>query len=357
MNRGSDRFLPEGWNDLAPMVDRLLETDPGERRELLNQLAGGDRQRHDSLERILAECEGEFPLLDITAAERFEELLDDEVRHQLPPTVASRYRIQRKLGSGGMAVVHLARDLVTDRDVALKLIRPELAVSIARERFLREIAIAARLDHPNIMPLIDSGEEQGLPWLVMPFHPGASLRNRLTTERVLKPASALAILTDVARALEHAHGHGVVHRDIKPDNVMLTGDGAVVTDFGIAKAIQLAQDTPDYKWSITEAGTVIGTPCYMSPEQGMGDPAIDHRTDIYSFGCLAHELFTGRPPFVGLSVLHIVAERTEPDARPIDPTSIGAPDAVGRMIVRCLEIDPTQRPQSASELVAALTNG
>lgn len=357
MSGADQRFLPDDWSELAPMVDRLLETDPGERRELLNQLAGGDRHRHDSLERLLAECESEFPLLDITAAERFDELLEDEVSRPLPTTVAGRYRIVRKLGSGGMAVVHLAHDFVADSEVALKLIRPELAVTIARERFLREIAIAARLNHPNIMPLLDSGEEEGLPWLVMPFHPGASLRDCLINERVLDPEAALAILTDLARAMEYAHGHGVVHRDIKPDNVMLTGDGAVITDFGIAKAIQLAQGTPDNRRPITEAGTVLGTPSYMSPEQGMGDPEIDHRTDIYSFGCVAHELFTGRPPFVGMSVLHIVADRTKPDAQPIDPASIDAPAPVGRMIVQCLEIDPAERPQSAAELVTVLTSG
>src|SRR6185295_4705936 len=175
----------------------------------------------------------------------------------------------------------------------------DLSASLGHERFLREIEIAARLRHPNIVPLYDSGDANGSRFFVMPYEDGQSLRERLREGGALPIADALSVLRDVARALAHAHEHGVVHRDIKPDNVMLSGGAAVVTDFGIAKAVSAAQ-LAGTTTELTQAGTAIGTPAYMAPEQAIGDPTTDHRADIYSFGCLAYELLVGHPPFRGM---------------------------------------------------------
>ena len=196
-----------------------------------------------------------------------------------------------------MASVYLARDQKHGRDVAIKVIRHDLSISLGHERFLREIEIAAWLRHPNIVPLYDSGEVSGSLYFVMPYENGQSLRERLRQSGALPIADALSVLRDVARALAHAHGQGVVHRDIKPDNVMLC-DAAVVTDFGIAKAIAAAGANRPERDSVrdpqteglTALGTVIGTPAYMAPEQAVGDASVDHRADLYSFGCLGYEL-------------------------------------------------------------------
>jgi serine/threonine-protein kinase len=201
-----------------------------------------------------------------------------------------------------MATVYLAHDVKHGRDVAVKVIRQDLSASLGHERFLREIEIAARLRHPNIVPLYDSGRvpptegTDGSLFFVMPYEEGQSLRERLRDTGAMPVADALNVMRDVARALGYAHEHGVVHRDVKPDNVMLSGGAAVVTDFGIAKAVSMAlAEASD--GTLTQAGTVIGTPAYMAPEQAIGDAGVDHRADIYSFGCLAYELFAGHPPF------------------------------------------------------------
>ncbi|MEO8563761.1 MAG: serine/threonine-protein kinase [bacterium] len=218
---------------------------------------------------------------------------------RVPPSLAERYPVARELGRGGMAAVYLARDLKHGSDVAVKVVRPAWAAATGRERFLREIAIAAQLHHPHIVPLYDSGEAEGVLFYVMPYEDGPSLRARLSDEGVLPIIDAMAILRDVTRALAYAHGHGVVHRDPRPDNVLLSEGSAMVTDFEIAKALTAATGAEGARAGLTQTGLGIGTLAYMAPEQVLGDPDTDHRADIYSFGCLAYELFTGKPPFTG----------------------------------------------------------
>jgi eukaryotic-like serine/threonine-protein kinase len=288
---------------------------------------------------MVADCDRETPFLARPAGERFAALLEDEVDVPLTGTLGGMYQIEREIGRGGMARVYLADDLKHGRRVAVKVIRPNLAASLGRERFLREIGIAARLRHPNIVPLYDSGDADGVLFFVMPYEEGSSLRARLETGDSFTVAERMSTLRDVARALAYAHEQGVVHRDIKPDNVMLSGGAAVVADFGIAKALTLAQGN-------TEAGALerpdaaIGTPAYMAPEQALGDPATDHRADIYSFGCLAYEIFVGSPP--------------SNDARMKESIATDAPSGVGALIMQCLEKDPAARPSSARELLIRL---
>jgi serine/threonine-protein kinase len=235
----AESLLPKDWADLSPLVDAVLDAPPDRRQILIAELAGGDAVRQAALERLVAECEHQDALLNRPAAERFAELLElDEAPP--PDMLGGKYRIERELGRGGMARVYLAHDVKHARDVAVKVIRPELAASLGRARFLREIAIAARLRHPNIVPLYDSGDADGVLYFVMPYEEGPSLRAHLDRSGALPLDECVSTLRDVARALAYAHERGVVHRDVKPDNVMLSGGAAVVTDFGIAKAIAAA---------------------------------------------------------------------------------------------------------------------
>ena len=231
-----------------------------------------------------------------------------------PAALSRAYRIERELGRGGMATVYLAEDLKHHRPVAVKVLHPELAAALGHERFLREVEIAARLQHPHILTLIDSGEADGFLYYVMPFVDGESLRARLAREHELPVADVVRIMREVADALAEAHAHGVVHRDIKPDNVLLRGQHAVVTDFGIAKAVSEATGVH----ALTSVGVTLGTPTYMAPEQAAGDPAIDHRADIYALGVMAYEMLTGAPPFTGATPQSVLAAHMTRQPEPID---------------------------------------
>jgi serine/threonine-protein kinase len=292
-------------------------------------------------------------LLGRPAAERFASLLDRNTEAPLPDVLVGRYRIEREIGRGGMARVYLAHDIKHARNVAVKVIRPEFAASLGRERFLREIGIAARLRHPNIVPLYDSGDADGVLFFVMPYEEGLSLRSRINESDRLSVAERVSVLRDIARALDYAHAHGVVHRDVKPDNVMLSGGAAVVTDFGIAKAVSEAQ-TGASGATITQVGAGIGTPAYMAPEQATGDPSTDHRADIYSFGCVAYELFAGKPPFHGVPTHQIITAHVATKPVPLTERCTDVSESLARLIARCLEKNPNDRPQSAKELLTEL---
>ncbi len=264
--------------------------------------------------------------------------------------MAGRYRPLRELGRGGAAVIYLAADLKHDRQVALKVFRPDLAATLGTERFLREIKIAANLAHPHILPVHDSGEAQGFLYYVMPVVEGRSLGERLGTGERLPLAEVTSLLHDVLDALQYAHTRGVVHRDIKPGNVMLAGRHALVTDFGVAKALAAAAEGHESD----TAGLVLGTPAYMAPEQAMADPDIDHRADIYSVGAVAYEMLTGRPPFGGTSTHEIMTAVVSKPPTPVTELRPDLPPELARVVMKCLEKDPDRRYQTAEEAVQDL---
>ena len=236
--------------------------------------------------------------------------MSTDTKTSLSDSLAGRYTIVRELGHGGMATVYLA-DIRHRRKVAIKVLNAELSAVIGHERFLKEIQVTAGLQHPNILPLFDSGNADGLLFYVMPFVDGESLRER-TARGALPTSGAIAVLRDVAKALGAAHGRGVVHRDIKPENILLSGDTAVVADFGIAKAIDASRTQPGIE--LTETGVSVGTPAYMSPEQAPGD-AVDARSGIYAWGVIAYETLSGAHPFVGKTTAQqiVAAQIAEPD--------------------------------------------
>jgi serine/threonine protein kinase/tetratricopeptide (TPR) repeat protein len=273
-------------------------------------------------------------------------------RSRLSAALAERYTISRELGRGGMATVYLAHDRKHDRQVALKLLHPELAASLGAERFLHEIRTTAKLTHPHILPLHDSGEVDGLLYYVMPYVEGESLRQRLMRERQLPLEDALRIASDVASALAYAHGHGIVHRDIKPENILLSGGEAVVADFGIARAITAAGGE-----RLTETGLAMGTVAYMSPEQSAADREIDGRSDLYSLGCVLYEMLAGQPPFAGPTAQAIVARRLSEPVPTLQHVREQLPDPVERAIMKALAKVPADRFSSASRFAEALAAG
>jgi serine/threonine protein kinase len=280
--------------------------------------------------------------------------LMDEIARRIAESIADRYRIERKLGAGGMADVYLARDLRHDREIALKVMRPELPQTLGTERFLREIRLLARLQHPNILGLVDSGEAGGLVYYVMPYLATGSLRDRLNRERELPIAVALQILREIAGALEHAHSNGVVHRDIKPENILFNAGHAQVADFGIARFVsEIARDTTMIT-ALTTAGVTIGTPQYMAPEQAAGDPKTDHRADLYAFGLLAYESLAGVPPFVAGSAAELAALRLTQEPSPLSTRRPSVPGSLNELVMRCLQKRPADRWQSAGDLISAL---
>ncbi|MEO7333933.1 MAG: protein kinase, partial [Gemmatimonadales bacterium] len=269
---------------------------------------------------------------------------------RLAAALRERYLLDREVGQGGMATVYLAEDLRHHRKVAVKVLRPELAASLGPERFLREIEIAAQLQHPHILPLLDSGDSDGFLYYIMPYIEGESLRTRLSSQGKLTIPEAARILREVADALAYAHSRGVVHRDIKPDNVLLSGRHALVTDFGVAKAVSEATG----RQSLTTAGVALGTPSYMSPEQATADPRTDHRTDIYALGAMGYELLTGRPPFVAPTPQEVLAAHVTRAPEPVDQLRPVCPPGLASIVMKCLAKMPSDRPQSADELLVPL---
>ncbi|MDH5235002.1 MAG: serine/threonine protein kinase, partial [Gemmatimonadota bacterium] len=268
---------------------------------------------------------------------------------RLAAALTDRYRIDRQIGAGGMATVYLAEDTKHHRQVAVKMLRPELAANLGAERFLREIEIAAGLHHPHILALYDSGGADDVLYYVMPFIEGQSLRDRIAKAGALPVDEAVRIIREVADALAYSHAHGVVHRDIKPENILLAGSHAMVTDFGIAKAVSDAG-----AHQLTGTGMSLGTPAYMAPEQAMADPGIDHRVDIYAVGVMAYELLAGRAPFLGANPQQVVAGHLSQKPDPLSVHRSAVPPALEAVVMRCLEKNPADRWQGASELLQAL---
>jgi len=268
----------------------------------------------------------------------------------LQTALAERYRLQHELGRGGMATVYLSEDVKHHRHVAIKVLRPELAAALGPERFLREITVTAKLDHPHILPLLDSGEAAGFLYYVMPYVEGETLRDRLTREKQLPLDDALAITREVANALGYAHSRGIVHRDIKPENILLAGGHARVADFGIARVVAEAAGE-----RLTVTGIAVGTPAYMSPEQVAGEQDVDGRSDLYSLGCVLYEMLAGEPPYVGASAQAILAKRLSEPAPRVSVLRETVPARVEAALSRALARTPADRFATASEFVAGLT--
>lgn len=267
-----------------------------------------------------------------------------DLRQHLATALATRYTIERELGHGGMARVYLAQDLQHHRSVAIKVFRPELTAALGVERFLREIEIASRLHHPHILPLLESGEADGLLYYVMPYVAGDSLRERLIRERQLPLPDTIEISRQVADALHFAHRQDLVHRDVKPENILLADTGAMVADFGIARAITVAGGE-----QLTSTGVVVGTPAYMSPEQGAGEPHLDGRSDVFSLGCVVYEMLAGTPPFLGSTAQAIQARRVADPIPPLRTVRESIPEPVEAAIEPALAKVPADRFATPTE--------
>ena len=275
-----------------------------------------------------------------------------EIRTRLESALGGTYTIDRELGGGGMSHVFAATETALGRKVVIKVVPAELGAGVNVDRFNREILLAANLQHPHIVPVLAAGEMNGIPYYTMPFIDGLSLRARLE-QGPLPLSEVVSILRDVARALAYAHAHGVVHRDIKPDNVLLSGGSATVTDFGIAKAISASRSNESSS-TLTQLGTSVGTPAYMAPEQAAADPSTNHRADIYSFGCLAYELLTGQPPFAGLPPHKLMVAHMSERPRSVAELRPDTPPMLADLVMQCLEKDPDARPQSAADVARLL---
>jgi len=278
----------------------------------------------------------------------------NDLRTRLQALLDDEYTIERELGGGGMSRVFVATERKLGRRVVIKVLSPELAATLSTGRFEREIQLAASLQQANIVPVLSAGESDGMPWYTMPFVEGESLRARLT-RGPLGEREALSVLRDVARALVYAHERGIVHRDIKPDNVLISGEAAVVTDFGIAKAISAARSPEGVTTTgLTQVGTSIGTPSYMAPEQAAGDPATDHRADLYAFGCMAFELLTGRLPFVETSPHKLLTAHLGQTPPRLSEMLASVTPALDTLVAACLEKQPDDRPQTGRDVLAQL---
>ena len=263
--------------------------------------------------------------------------------------LTDRYALERELGRGGMATVHLGHDLRHDRPVALKVLHPEFAGTVGPERFPREIRLVARLQHPHIVTVLDSGEAAGRLWFTMPYVEGESLRDRLVREKQLPVPDAVRITAEAALALDYAHRHGVIHRDIKPENILLSDGQALVADFGIAQTLTSSQE------QLTQTGTTVGTPAYMSPEQAAGEHQLDAKTDIYSLATVLYEMLSGELPFIGPTPQAINAKRLTAEPAPLRRVRPAVPASLDQALRQALALLPADRFSSAAEFARAVT--
>ena len=283
-----------------------------------------------------------------------------DIEPRLQAHLGASFIIQSELGGGGMSRVFIAEDVALSRRVVVKVLNPSLAATVSVVRFQREIMMVAKLNHPNIVPILSAGEADGLPYFIMPYIEGESLRGRII-RGPLSLRETVAILKDVTRALAYAHSAGVVHRDIKPDNILLAGTAAVVTDFGVAKAVSAARERgvtyPQPGHTITGVGISLGTPMYMAPEQAAADPNADSRVDLYALGIVAYEMLVGSPPFHGRTPQALLAAQLTELPPPLSSRRYDVPLALSDLVMKCLEKDPADRPRAAAELVRTLESG
>ena len=369
-------MTPERWRVVDGVAQAALARDALERPCYLAEACGADVALRREVETLLAaDAPDDFlerPALawSLTAGDALhrtggvtERGVADAPYVALAAALAGRYEVERELGRGGMATVYLARDLRHRRLVAVKVLLPALSVALGPELFLREIELTASLQHPHVLPLFDSGAADGLLYYVMPYVAGETLRARLARAPQLPVDDAVRLLCEVASALDYAHRRGVVHRDVKPANILLADGHAVVADFGIARALRGTGepgDAPDASGHgagagpLTDAGTSPGTPGYMAPEQVCGDAGVDHRADLYSLGVVAYELLAGARPFAGREPHEVLAAHIGEAPPSLAGRAAAASPALAALVMRCLEKDPARRPQSAAELLAAL---
>lgn len=276
------------------------------------------------------------------------------ITERLASALGGSYTIERELTGGGMARVFVGEDRDLGRKVVIKILPPEMAASVSAERFRQEILTVARLQHPHIVPILKAGEVDGIPYFLMPYVDGESLDVTLRRRGTLGARETLGILKDVARALAFAHERNVVHRDIKPGNILLASGSATVTDFGVAKALSSARRSGEKGAGLTNTGMSLGTILYMAPEQAAGDPEIDGRADIYALGVTAYEMLSGAAPFANLNPREMLTARLTLPPKPLSMARKDVPAGLERLIARCLATDPADRPQTAAELVEAL---
>lgn len=364
-SRRDGALSPEGWARVRALVEGALALPPDARPAFLDAACGGDEALRHRVERLAAACDragGSWGFLAHPAGELVAPLLvadgtvmpDPTARADGPPAafcaaLADRYAVKAELGHGGMATVYLAEDLRHHRRVALKVLDPHLGAMLGAERFLAEIRITAGLQHPNLLPLFDSGEAAGLLYYVMPLIEGATLRARLERERQLPVDEAVRIVSAIAGALDYAHRHGVVHRDLKPENILLQDGQPLVADFGIALAVTSADGT-----HLTAPGILLGTPRYMSPEQAAGDGAVDGRSDTYSLACVLYELLAGEPPFAGRTVQAVIASVRADPPRRVRMVRPSVPAHIDAALARALARLPDDRYPTARAFADAL---
>ena len=341
------------WERMEALWDKLRTLPSAERDDLLASVGAEDPELGSELEALLAGSSNAEPFFtqfaSIVEAGADEALMRKQF-DQLEAALAGHYTVEREIGRGGMACVYLARDLRHGREVALKVLDPALTAALGVDRFLREIEIAAGLRHPHVLPLYDSGEAASFLYYVMPYEPGRSLRERLVRDGPLPMEDALRILHDIVDALAYAHEHGIVHCDIKPENILLSARHATVADFGVARAIaQASRDSPG-----DAPPTAVGTPRYMAPEQASGTGEVDHRADIYAVGVLAWEMLAGRPPFTGDTPEAVLAAHMTQQPEPLTAHRPDVPPALAELVMKCLEKRPADRWQRADEMFAHL---
>jgi serine/threonine-protein kinase len=339
---------PDRWKTIEPIIDAAIELKGEERREYVSRTCHSDPKLEAEIERLLAAYDREDALLEYPAADLFSRLLDDAATSRLPEILNGRYRIDKELGRGGMATVFLAYDVRHDRHVAVKVLDPDFAAALGAERFLAEIKVTARLQHPNILPLHDSGEADGLLFYVMPYVAGGSLRQHMEQEKQLPIGEAIRIAQDVASALDAAHSRGVIHRDIKPENILLQDGTAVVADFGIALAVSEASPR------LTRSGLALGTPQYMSPEQASGEVPIDGRSDIYALGTVLFEMLAGEAPFVGMTRSAVLAKRAALPAPPVRVLRSAVSATIDAAVARALSRERVDRYRTPGDFAKAL---